>query len=67
MHPREDPPQEPKVAEKPIEEQQEKEAGQLPDTESAGMAKSDADMGLQPPEQAATAGEEVEKDEIVHI
>ena len=46
-----DPPQEPKVAEK----------------ESAGAAKSDAEMGEQPPEEAAAAGEEMEKDEIVQI
>ena len=46
-----DPPQEPKAAEK----------------ESAGAAKSDAEMGEQPPEEAAAAGEEMEKDAIVHI
>ena len=64
--PPEEPPQEPKVAEKPVEEAKEKEAGQLPDTASAGVAKSDAEMGQQPPEAAATAGEE-KKDQIVQI
>ena len=46
-----DPPQEPKVAEK----------------ESAGAAKSVAEMGEQSPGQPAAAGEEMEKDEIVQI
>ena len=45
------PPQEPKAAEK----------------ESAGAAKSDAEMGEQPPEEAVAAGEEIQKDEIVQI
>ena len=31
------------------------------------MAESDADMGQQPPEEAATGGDEMEKDEMVHI
>ena len=34
----EDPPQEPKEAEKPVPEQQKKEAGRLPDMESGGVA-----------------------------
>ena len=46
-----DPPQEPKAAEK----------------ESARAAKSDAEMGEEPPEEAAAAGEEMEKEEIVQI
>ena len=41
-----DPPQEPEGAEK----------------ESAGAAKSDAEMGEQPPEEAAALGEEMQKD-----
>ena len=40
---------------------------QLLDRESAGVARSDAKMGQQPPEEAATAEEEMEKDEIVAI
>ena len=44
-----DPPQEPEASEK----------------ESTGEAKTDAEMGEQPPEEAAAAGEEMEKDEIV--
>ena len=52
MPPPEEPPHEPKVAEKPVEEPQEKGAGQPPDTESARVAKSDAEMGQQPPEEA---------------
>ena len=36
--------------------------------ESAGAPKSDAEMGEEPPEEAAAAGEEMEeKDEIVQI
>ena len=35
--------------------------------ESAGAAKSDAEMGEQPSEEAAAAGEEMEKEEIVQI
>ena len=46
-----DPPQEPEAAEE----------------ESAGAAKSDAEMGEQPPKEAVAAGEEMEKDEIVQI
>ena len=46
-----DPPQEPEAAE----------------NESAGAAKSNAEMGEQPPEEAALAGEEMEKDKIVQI
>ena len=46
-----DPPHEPKVAEK----------------ESARAAKSVAEMGEQPPEEAAATGEEMEKDEIVQL
>ena len=48
----------------PVDPPQELEAA---DKESAGAAKSDAEMGEQPPEEAAAAGEEMEKDEIVHI
>ena len=46
-----DPPQEPQAAEK----------------ESPWAAKSDAEMGEQPPEEAAAAGEEMEEDEIVQF
>ena len=65
--PPKNPQHEPKADEKPLEEQREKEAGQLPDTGRAGVAKSDAEMGQQPPVEAATAGEEMEMDEIVQI
>ena len=62
-------PQEPKADEKLVEEQQEKEAGQLPDTESARVVKSDAEIRQQPPEEAATWGEKMHEDkaEIVQI
>ena len=49
--PQVEPPEEPEAAEK----------------ESDGAAKSDARMGEQPPEEAAAAGDEMEKDEIVQI
>ena len=55
MPPIEEPLQQLKVAEKPVEELQEKEGGQPPDTESAGVAKSNSEMGQQPPEEATTA------------
>ena len=40
---------------------------QATEEESAGAAKSDAEMGEQSPEEAAPAGEEMETDEIVQI
>ena len=47
-----DPPQEPEAAKE----------------ESAGVPKSNAEMGEEPPEEATPAGEEMEeKDEIVQI
>ena len=63
QHPIKTEPEEESTA--PMDPPQEAEAAK---EESAGLPKSDAEMGEEPPEEAAAAGEEMEeKDEIVQI
>ena len=50
-----------------MEPEEESTPPKVAEKESAGAAKSDAEMGEQPPEEAAAVGEEMEKDEIVQI